>query len=1112
MEAVPEVFGLTTGSGTVEEADEADEPPPAILRGLLTLTLSRPSRIRDITIKLRGMARTEWPEGIGPRRLDVMEETVLIAETFTFFSASNLSNERRAASMGPGAQPDQVDDNDSRGRTGRRAASMMPTRESSVGLAYPSRDSAIHEDELAEVAPRGRRSAVPLSRIASSASLETMGDEAPPVLPWEPSPAYEAVPSLPNSPVTRPVVMQAIGSEDSRRGRSPSRPGQGGRFDLSPSPSPLGPSRASSFADSIPAPLPLSRQLTSVSRLSQEDSTTPPASPTATVHRPPLHTAPSNDGITSASSTATSFVDTSDPDTPAGWNSAPVPGSTRSSFERGRPPARVTNGMSNLSLESGRSPSPPRTEVQNGPTYQSFGSQRGVAGEAPAVRRAGSTHSTSSVPTPSTAPSTRTARAVSVNPPPASSVRAGSAKPSGRFSLAGLTDALRGKSMSRQRDVSIGPEETSRRRAESPDTRSGSARGESRGRKTALKVLRSALTSDPDALGDNDDSDDDGFDDADDGKGKGLSKGWKEFRAGTYTYPISIPIAASLPPSVQSEFGSVSYALKATIHRAGALTPNLTAVADVILVSTPGQDDTEENESIVVERFWETQMKYHIALSGKSFPIGGTIPVSIRLNPMAKIKLYRVAAVLEQKTTYFASGRKLTRHETPKKYPLMRIENKDPKEALLPIFTDDPDVIKNHPLAEFFVNPTSADDTTPACFDPIGPWHLESTIKLPDCSTRLNFSTIHDKANINISHILKIMLRVERGDDDFLDSKGKRKLWDVIIETPIHILSCRCTQNTLPAYSSVTSNGVIGSPSMGTSSFSTFGAAPGCGFNHSAPSGAVPAARGTPSSMSNIGRSSSANAQPAIATIEQNLLFARLVAGEETPAGEVPPSYNAVITHDPSAVEALRAHLAILKSHHGVTTTTAAPLTAAARPAPLHALTTALLPDSSSTSPRFRLDEPIEKAVSRARERTRAFRITGRSCFEVELEVGKRARREMEEKLEQGKGKEKGKEGDEIGPRWVRKGVAVRLETFYQGRFFEPHYVVFGPPERPGDENEGATPLEIIHHTLPPWIPLRQLSNQYLGIKTRGDERLGEEGDGTDEGVPAELAPDLDVS
>lgn len=55
--------GTTTGSGTVEEAEAADEPPPAMLRGLLTLTLAKPSRIRDISMRLRGISRTDWPEG-----------------------------------------------------------------------------------------------------------------------------------------------------------------------------------------------------------------------------------------------------------------------------------------------------------------------------------------------------------------------------------------------------------------------------------------------------------------------------------------------------------------------------------------------------------------------------------------------------------------------------------------------------------------------------------------------------------------------------------------------------------------------------------------------------------------------------------------------------------------------------------------------------------------------------------------------------------------------------------------------------------------------------------------------------------------------------------------
>lgn len=40
-----------------------NDGPPAMLRGLLTLRLSKPTKIRSIAIKLTGKARTEWPEG-----------------------------------------------------------------------------------------------------------------------------------------------------------------------------------------------------------------------------------------------------------------------------------------------------------------------------------------------------------------------------------------------------------------------------------------------------------------------------------------------------------------------------------------------------------------------------------------------------------------------------------------------------------------------------------------------------------------------------------------------------------------------------------------------------------------------------------------------------------------------------------------------------------------------------------------------------------------------------------------------------------------------------------------------------------------------------------------
>jgi hypothetical protein len=39
------------------------DAPPAMLRGLLTLRVNKPTRIRKIDIKFEGKARTEWPEG-----------------------------------------------------------------------------------------------------------------------------------------------------------------------------------------------------------------------------------------------------------------------------------------------------------------------------------------------------------------------------------------------------------------------------------------------------------------------------------------------------------------------------------------------------------------------------------------------------------------------------------------------------------------------------------------------------------------------------------------------------------------------------------------------------------------------------------------------------------------------------------------------------------------------------------------------------------------------------------------------------------------------------------------------------------------------------------------
>lgn len=102
----------------------------------------------------------------------------------------------------------------------------------------------------------------------------------------------------------------------------------------------------------------------------------------------------------------------------------------------------------------------------------------------------------------------------------------------------------------------------------------------------------------------------------------------------------------------------MTWRLRATVHRPGAFTARLEAAREVTLVAAPGEDDTEEGEAIVVERQWEDQLQYLITISGRSFYIGGSIPVSVTMMPLAKIKVHRVSVFLEGTQNALLLGRR----------------------------------------------------------------------------------------------------------------------------------------------------------------------------------------------------------------------------------------------------------------------------------------------------------------------------------------------------------------------------------------------------------------------------------------------------------------------
>ena len=101
-----------------------------------------------------------------------------------------------------------------------------------------------------------------------------------------------------------------------------------------------------------------------------------------------------------------------------------------------------------------------------------------------------------------------------------------------------------------------------------------------------------------------------------------------------------------MPPTIYCNYGSVMWRLKANVHRPGAFTPKLSASREVILVASPSED-REDAEGFVTERIWDDQMRYTLSVSGRMFPIGGTIPVTLSFLPMAKVRIYNISVQLE---------------------------------------------------------------------------------------------------------------------------------------------------------------------------------------------------------------------------------------------------------------------------------------------------------------------------------------------------------------------------------------------------------------------------------------------------------------------------------
>ncbi|KAH8818657.1 hypothetical protein DL96DRAFT_1560208 [Flagelloscypha sp. PMI_526] len=366
-----------------------------------------------------------------------------------------------------------------------------------------------------------------------------------------------------------------------------------------------------------------------------------------------------------------------------------------------------------------------------------------------------------------------------------------------------------------------------------------------------------------------------------------ISKGsktemWKEFKPGVHTYAISIPIPADQPPSVECPYGKVSWTLKATVHRPGTFTPKYQHSVNIAVVHNRTNEDEGEMNSVTGERAEEMWSQW----DQQHFYIGGTLSFSLTLFPLDKVKIHKLTVFIEERIDYLTKMQPIVPTDTQSHIILLSAKSNDGK-PILPIESDHSEAFRMSPLHQFLDEDDDISTMTSNLMGP-GPWTLRKNLELPSSCSLLHWTHLNRKSLILISHVLKCIIRVERGDDHEMDKKtGKRKLYDLVIHTPIYIGSCYCNPNWagLPPYSTTSQDTrTLG----GKCPCEIFGKRHGfTGHFLSRPS----SDSDTTAAETSGGVSTMLSLRGSDAFYQNNVQYERLVSGQEGESGEAPPPY-----------------------------------------------------------------------------------------------------------------------------------------------------------------------------------------------------------------------------
>ncbi|RPA78735.1 hypothetical protein BJ508DRAFT_328913 [Ascobolus immersus RN42] len=283
-------------------------------------------------------------------------------------------------------------------------------------------------------------------------------------------------------------------------------------------------------------------------------------------------------------------------------------------------------------------------------------------------------------------------------------------------------------------------------------------------------------------------------------------KGYRIFLPGEYIYNFELPLESCLPETINVDLGSVKYELEGTIERAGTFRAKLTGKKEVTLIRCPAEGSLECSEPIAINRNWDDQLQYDIVISGKSFPLGSTIPIAFRLTPLAKVKCHRIKIYITENVEYFCKNKKVHRMDPVKKVQLF--EKRADGQTTSAFKGSSVRIIAGGGYSATEANkPNPKPDSNDNLLGDLGgitnngPTEMEVNVQLPGCHVkerdRIRFDTTYK--NIQVHHWIKIVMRLSKQD---ANDPTKRRHFEISIDSPLQILSCKATHanTSLPAY------------------------------------------------------------------------------------------------------------------------------------------------------------------------------------------------------------------------------------------------------------------------------------------------------------------------